>query len=170
MLKPRPDTRVDTFIGIGSNLDNPTAHVVRGISELGNMTDTTQIAHSSLYASPPMGPPQQPEYINAVVRLSTALQPLVLLDALQDLERVHGRVRGSERWGPRPLDLDILLYANREIQNERLEIPHPGLHERAFVLYPLLELAGNIEIPGHGPLRELVKHCPRSDLRRVVTA
>ena len=170
MLKLQPGAWIDAYIGIGSNLDNPADHVVRGFSELGNLTDTNRLARSSLYASPPMGPPQQPDYINAVVRLNTALQPLVLLNALQTIEHAHGRIRHGEQWGPRTLDLDILLYGDQEIQNERLTIPHPGLHERAFMLYPLLEVAGDIEIPGRGPLRDLVEHCPRGDLSRVEIA
>lgn len=163
----RRATRVNAYIGIGSNLDNPKSHVIRGLGDLEDLTATCVVGHSSLYVSPPMGPPQQPDYVNAIVSLHTALEPLALLDALQSIERAHRRVRDGEQWGPRTLDLDILLYGDRQIQDERLVVPHPGLHERAFVLYPLLELANNIEIPGRGPLCELVKHCPRGDLRRV---
>jgi 2-amino-4-hydroxy-6-hydroxymethyldihydropteridine diphosphokinase len=158
---------VDVYIGIGSNLDDSVEHVVCGIRELAQMKDTECVAHSSLYDSPPMGPPQQPDYINAVVRLRTALEPLALLDGLQAIERAYGRTRGGERWGPRTLDLDILLYGDWQIDNDQLQVPHPRLHERAFVLYPLQELVGDIEVPGRGPLRELVKHCPRADLRRL---
>jgi 2-amino-4-hydroxy-6-hydroxymethyldihydropteridine diphosphokinase len=164
---PEPET--DVYVGIGSNLNDPIDQVVRGIRELGLMADTEHIAHSSLYASPPMGPPEQPDYINAVVQLRTAMEPLTLLDSLLAIERVHGRARG-EHWGPRTLDLDILLYGDRRIDDQRLVVPHPGLHERAFVLYPLQELAGDIQVPGRGSLRELVKHCPRGDLRRLELA
>ncbi len=160
-------SKVDCYVGIGSNLDDPIAHVKQGIRELGQLTGTERVAHSSLYASPPMGPPQQPDYINAVVKLRTTLEPLALLDRLLAIERRHGRTRGGEHWGPRALDLDILLYGDQQIDHERLRVPHPGLHERAFVLYPLEELAGDIDVPGRGRLRALAKHCPRGSLRRL---
>lgn len=123
-------------------------------------------AYSSLYKSPPMGPPDQPEYINAVAQLDTELSPEALLEALLALEKRHGRERG-EKWGPRSLDLDILLYGNEQIDNERLTIPHPGLPERAFVLYPLQEIDKDLTIPGQGPLRDLLARCPRGGLERL---
>lgn len=160
------EARIDAYIGIGSNLGDPIDHVLYGIRELGHIADTDCVAHSSLYASPPMGPPQQPDYVNAVAWLETRLAPLDLLDALHTIELAHGRVRG-EHWGARTLDLDILLYGDRRINCERLVVPHSGLHERAFVLYPLLELAGEIEIPGRGSLHSLVDRCPRGELKRL---
>jgi 2-amino-4-hydroxy-6-hydroxymethyldihydropteridine diphosphokinase len=166
MPELRPAVPVDAYIGVGSNLDDPLEHVRRSIRELAQLAENTVVAHSRLYASPPMGPSDQPDYINAVVRVRTALEPLALLDQLQAIERAHGRVREGQRWGARTLDLDLLLYGLRFIDHERLVVPHPGLHERAFVLYPLQELAGDIEVPGRGWLSELIRHCPRGDLRR----
>jgi 2-amino-4-hydroxy-6-hydroxymethyldihydropteridine diphosphokinase len=162
--------RVDTYIGIGSNLDNPIDHVMRGLRELGQIPDTEHVAHSSLYVGPPMGSSHQPDYVNAVARLRTALNPLVLLDDLLAIERAHGRVRTGEHWGPRTLDLDILLYGDCQIDSARLVVPHPGLSERAFVLYPLQELIGDIEVPGQGRLSALIARCPRGDLRRLEVA
>jgi 2-amino-4-hydroxy-6-hydroxymethyldihydropteridine diphosphokinase len=104
-----------------------------------------------------MGPSEQPDYINAVAAIDTELSPHALLDALQDIEQAHGRVRKGERWGPRTLDLDVLLYGEQVIDDQRLIIPHPGIAERAFVLYPLYEITGeDFNIPGHGPLQALL--------------
>lgn len=158
------------YIGIGSNLDDPVNHVRQAITELGQIVDTRCVASSSLYASPPMGPSDQPDYINAAARLRTTLAPLALLDVLQSVEQVHQRIRAGQRWGPRTLDLDMLLYDNRKIDEDRLVVPHPGLHERAFVIYPLLELAGDIDIPGRGRLNALAARCPRGELKRIESA
>lgn len=164
---PERRPRIDAFVGVGSNLEDPPKQVVCAILELSRIPNTEYVAQSSLYASPPMGPPGQPDYINAVVRLSTSLKPLALLDVLHAIERAHGRVRGAEHWGPRTLDLDLLLYGDQRIEAERLTVPHPGLHERAFVLYPLQEIADGLDIPGRGGLHELVQRCPRGALRRL---
>lgn len=155
-----------TFIGIGSNLDEPERQVQQALAELRNMPYSVCRAQSGLYRSPPMGPPDQPDYINAVARLDTDLPPESLLEALELLERRHGRVR-EEKWGPRSLDLDILLYGDARIESPRLTVPHPGLAERAFVLYPLQEIAADLTIPGRGPLAELVAACPRGGLERL---
>ncbi|MBA2492240.1 MAG: 2-amino-4-hydroxy-6-hydroxymethyldihydropteridine diphosphokinase [Gammaproteobacteria bacterium] len=159
--------QADVFVGLGSNLDNPERRVRRALSDLDGIPHTACTACSSLYASPPMGPPDQPDYVNAVARLSTSLAPLALLDALQSIEQAHQRTRDGQHWGPRTLDLDVLLYGDREIDDDRLKIPHPGLHERAFVIYPLLEIAGDIDIPGHGGLEMLAARCPRGELSRM---
>jgi 2-amino-4-hydroxy-6-hydroxymethyldihydropteridine diphosphokinase len=156
------------FIGLGSNLDEPRQQVARALRELAGLPDTTLAAQSSLYRSAPMGPPDQPAYINAVARLETRLAPEALLDALQAIEARHGRVRGDERWGPRTLDLDILLYADVRIDKPRLQVPHPGLAERNFVLQPLAEIAPDLDIPGLGPLRDLLARCPPDALERLV--
>lgn len=159
---------VTAFIGLGSNLDDPRQQVARALRELAELPDTTLAAQSSLYRSAPMGPPDQPAYINAVARLETRLAPEALLDALQAIEARHGRLRGDERWGPRTLDLDILLYADVRIDNPRLQVPHPGLAERNFVLQPLAEIAPDLDIPGLGPLRDLLARCPADALERLV--
>jgi 2-amino-4-hydroxy-6-hydroxymethyldihydropteridine diphosphokinase len=113
-----------------------------------------------------MGPQDQPEYINAVASLETNLQAEALLDALQAIEQAQGRVR-DERWGPRTLDLDILLYGDEVIDSDRLTIPHPGLSEREFVLYPLYELAPDLMIPGLGSLASLYQHCDANGIERL---
>ena len=113
-----------------------------------------------------MGPADQPDYINAVISLETSLSPHQLLDALQSVEQLHGRER-KRHWGERTLDLDILLYGEQILDDERLTIPHPGMHERAFVLYPLAEIAPDIEIPGIGALQQILLSCPQGDLQLV---
>lgn len=113
-----------------------------------------------------MGPPDQPDYINAVAALHTGLAPYRLLAELQRLEQNHNRVR-ERRWGERTLDLDLLLYGDREIASATLTVPHPGLHKRAFALYPLAEIAPGAMIPGRGRAAELAARCLRSGLRRL---
>ena len=150
---------VTAYVGLGSNLDGPQDQVERAFVELGGLPATRCVATSRLYRSAPMGPAGQPDYINAVAKLETELASEALLLALQGIEKAHGRTRSGERWGPRTLDLDILLYADRCIDHPELQIPHPGIAERAFVLYPLHEVAGDIDIPQHGPLTNLLKDC-----------
>ncbi len=158
---------VQAWIGLGSNLEQPLHQVGSALDELTGIPDTRLIVASSLYRSAPMGPADQPSYINAVACLETKLTAAALLDALQAIETAHGRVRNSERWGPRTLDLDILLYANEQIANSRLTVPHPGIAERSFVLYPLAEIAPDLEIPGLGSLRALLAGCSSDGLERL---
>lgn len=155
------------WIGLGSNLEDPVAQVTRALAELDAIEGSYLLRNSSLYASPPMGPPDQPEYVNAVAGLLTTLTPEALLDALQAIEQAHDRVRGGERWGPRTLDLDLLLYDDRRIDTPRLTLPHPGLHQRAFVLQPLAEVAPELVVPGCGPLQDLLRDCPDDGLRCI---
>ncbi|WP_193222167.1 2-amino-4-hydroxy-6-hydroxymethyldihydropteridine diphosphokinase [Alkalilimnicola sp. S0819] len=154
------------FIGLGSNLAEPARQVRDALRDLGALPDTRLVRQSSLYASPPMGPPDQPDYINAVAELRTELAPLALLAQLQGLERRSGRER-VVRWGPRTLDLDILLWGERKLALEGLTVPHPGVHERAFVLYPLAEIAPGLSVPGRGELGALLAQCERGGLRRL---
>ncbi|MEW6444937.1 MAG: 2-amino-4-hydroxy-6-hydroxymethyldihydropteridine diphosphokinase [Pseudomonadota bacterium] len=135
------------WIGLGANLGDPVAQVRRAISALGQAPRTRLLRTSSLYRSPPMGPSDQPEYVNAVAEIETALDPDALLDALQGIENAFGRVR-LRRWGERVIDLDILVYDRLQLRHERLILPHPGIAERAFVLRPLAELAPDLDIPG----------------------
>lgn len=158
---------VRAYIGIGSNLDDPAAHVRRALQDLDAVAESRCVARSSLYRSDPMGPPDQPDYINAVAALETALAPLALLDALQAIEHAHGRVREGERWGPRTLDLDLLLYGTQQIDEPRLKVPHPGLHERAFVLYPLAEIEPQLMVPGQGTLEQLMVRFRYQGLSRL---
>lgn len=151
------------WVGLGSNLQAPRRQVERAFEALARLPRTHLAGRSRLYRSDPLGPPGQPDYVNAVAALDTALAPLALLDALQSIERAHGRER-SLRWGPRTLDLDLLLYGDLRHACEQLTLPHPRLHERAFVLYPLADLAPGLVIPGFGALSELLRTCPYTGL------
>ncbi len=154
------------YIGLGSNLEAPAEQIKTALTDLQSLPATQLLKTSSLYASPPMGPQDQPDYINAVALLDTSLSAHELLDALQAIEQQHGRQR-KRHWGERTLDLDILLYDQQMIEDERLSVPHPGLTQRAFVIYPLLEIAGDISIPGHSNLQAIASQCPRGALQQV---
>lgn len=151
-------TMVAAFIGLGSNLNDPVDQVTMAVTKLAELPETASHSHSSLYQSRPMGGLDQPDYINAVARVDTRLTPEVLLKKLQEIEAAHGRVR-EERWGARTLDLDLLLYGSITIDTPDLKVPHPGVGERGFVLYPLYEIAPDLEIPGLGAVSELVNNC-----------
>ena len=155
------------WVGLGSNLDDPAAHVARAADQLADLPDTRCVTRSSLYASPPMGPPDQPDYVNAVAGVLTTLGPRDLLGALQAIERDHGRVRDGERWGPRTLDLDLLVFGGLVTDETGLTLPHPGVHERAFVLLPLAELAPALPIPGRGRVRDLLSRVDTGKVRRL---
>ena len=157
---------VQVYIGIGSNLNDPTAQVRQAFQELASLPRTRCTARSPLYRSAPVGPAGQPDYINAVAGVATELAPETLLAALQAIEHAHGRVR-TQRWGPRTLDLDILLYGEAIRQDPRLTIPHPRLRERAFVLYPLRDIAPDLSIPGLDRLATLIRCCPPLALERL---
>ncbi|ESS72632.1 2-amino-4-hydroxy-6-hydroxymethyldihydropteridine pyrophosphokinase FolK [Methyloglobulus morosus KoM1] len=161
------DPQTVAYIGMGSNLESPVAQIKSARLAISALTHVKELAFSSLYVSSPMGPQEQPDYINAVMAVATCLSPLDLLHALQAIELEHGRVRGVQRWGARTLDLDLLLYGDRQIDTEELVVPHKGIAERAFVLYPLSECAPELNIPGHGDLSYLLPHCPIAGLRRL---
>lgn len=154
------------FIGIGSNLGNSLDLVRQAFQDLASIQQSRLIACSPYYRSDPIGPPNQPDYINAVAVLETGLSPEELLMALQAIEHNHGRKR-IQRWGPRTLDLDILLYGDLVLRSPRLHLPHPRLQERSFVLYPLRDVAPKLVIPGLGELDALLRRCPRLGLERV---
>ncbi len=159
---------VRVYIGLGSNLDDPAAQTKRAFAELAELSQTRMLARSHLYKSKPLGPQDQPDYLNAVAVLETQLEPLDLLHRLRALEERHGRRRAGERhWGPRSLDLDILLYGDIRMQTPELTLPHPGVHERSFVLYPLEEVAPALVIPGHGPVQSLRDRCHAPAIERV---
>jgi len=156
---------VTVYIGLGSNLNNPIEQITQACAEISHCDVIELIRMSGLYRSSPLGPQSQPDFVNAVVEIATSLQPQALLAVLQALEKAHGRTATGMRWGPRPLDLDILLYGQNIINSDRLVIPHRGLFERSFVLYPLQEIApDNLTIPGQGTLGALFKNCPKGDL------
>lgn len=158
---------IHAYIGLGSNLDNPQQHVERALLELARIPRTRLEAASSLYRSEPMGPQDQPPYINAVALLETELDAHELLDQLQSIEQAHGRVRGAQRWGPRTLDLDLLLYGAAVIHSERLEVPHPGMADRGFVLYPLHEISPALVLPDGRALSQCLAACTDEGLQRL---
>jgi 2-amino-4-hydroxy-6-hydroxymethyldihydropteridine diphosphokinase len=155
------------FIGLGSNLESPIAQIKSARMAICTLNNVKELAFSSLYASTPMGPQDQPDYVNAVMTVITSLSPLDLLHALQAIELEHGRVRGVQRWSARTIDLDLLLYGDQQIDTPELTVPHKGIAERAFVLYPLSECAPDLIIPGKGKLSDLLTHCPLAGLRRL---
>lgn len=155
------------FIGIGSNVGDPAAQVEGAIAALAALPGTVLVARSRLYASRPLGPVSQPDFVNAVACIETGLAPLDLIEALHGIERAHGRVRDGTRWGPRRLDLDILLYGERRFDEGGLRVPHPELTRRSFVLYPLAEVAPGLVVPGAGPLDELLAKVPADDLEHL---
>jgi len=158
--------REAVYIGLGSNLANPRSQLENALQELDDLPETMVTAASSLYESAPMGPTDQPDYLNAVACIATALEPLPLLDALQALELAHQRSR-QQHWGPRTLDLDILLYGERVIDEERLQVPHPHMHNRSFVLQPLLEISPETVIPGRGAAAGWLPRCEPLQIRRL---
>lgn len=141
---------VRAYVGLGSNLGSPERRVSDALDSLAGLPETRLCDASQLYRSAPWGMTDQPDFINAVAALDTELPPGRLLAGLQSIERAAGRVRTGARWGPRVLDLDLLLYGEVTSNGERLTLPHPRMHERAFVLVPLLEIAPGIRIPGRG--------------------
>ena len=163
----RNSAYVTVFIGVGANLDNPKTRVSDAFNELGSLPDSELTACSGLYQSAPMGPQDQNDYINAVVRLSTKLEPLALLDELQRIEKEQGRVRKAERWGPRTLDLDLLLYNNSNIEHPRLTVPHYGMHERNFVLLPLAEIEPDLKLPNGTAIRNLINQLDQQGIQRL---
>lgn len=156
------------YIGLGSNLANPAQQLQQAAQALSRLPQSRWIGMSALYASDPLGPADQPRYVNAAAALDTDLSPLALLDALQHIEQQQGRERKGERWGPRTLDLDILLFGQRLIQEPRLQVPHYHMHARAFVLYPLAELLPErYSLPDGRSLQQLLTHCPFEGLERL---
>lgn len=154
------------YVGLGSNLANPRHQVEQALVELASIRNTRLLTQSPLYRSIAIGPGEQPDYINAVALLETQLAPLDLLDALQALEQAHRRER-REHWGPRTLDLDILLLDDLVMNTERLKVPHPYLTQRNFVLYPLADITPALRLPDGTPLQALLTQCPRDGLEQL---
>jgi len=157
---PRPEPKTvqrwrPAYVALGSNLDDPARQVGRALERLAGLPETVRIASSRLWRSPPLGPPGQPEFINAVAGLLTRLHARALLAGLKDLERDLGRAEPAVRWGPRRIDLDLLVLGDLESGEPDLHLPHPGVQERDFVLYPLAEIAPDLWIPGRGRVKTL---------------
>jgi 2-amino-4-hydroxy-6-hydroxymethyldihydropteridine diphosphokinase len=152
------------FVGLGSNLDDPRAQLESALRALAHLPRTQAIARSRLYRTAPWGGVDQPDFVNAVAHLDTALGARELMRALLGIERDAGRVRGTQRYGPRVLDLDLLVYGSDRIDEAGLVVPHPRLAERAFVLAPLHEIAPDLEIPGQGRVADLLAGVDATDI------
>jgi 2-amino-4-hydroxy-6-hydroxymethyldihydropteridine diphosphokinase len=158
---------ITAYIGLGANLDDPAAQVQQAMDELAKLPEGRLLARSSLYASAPVGYANQPDFINAVAAIETRLSPRALLNALFDIEHHHGRNR-SFRNAPRTLDLDLLLYGEAHFHEDGLTLPHPRMHERAFVLLPLHEIAPGLHIPGQGRIDAMLAVCGNQAVHRHV--
>jgi 2-amino-4-hydroxy-6-hydroxymethyldihydropteridine diphosphokinase len=162
-MAPKP---AETFVALGANLGDPARQIELALAELAALPHTRLVQRSGAYMSPPVGYSEQPDYVNAVAQLSTRLSPRELLDALLGIEQRHGRVR-TFRNAPRTLDLDILLYDGLVMDEPGLHLPHPRLHERAFVLVPFAEIAPDTEIPGRGRIADLLAKLDGPDIVRL---
>ena len=160
---------VPAYVGLGSNLDEPEKQIRDAIGRLASLANSRLAASSGLYRSTPMGEVEQPDFINAVVCLLTALPARALLDELLAMESEAGRRRDGERWGPRVLDLDLLLFGQRTIEEVGLTVPHPGIAERNFVLFPLRDIAPFAHVPGKGAVHTLAAIFPANatDIARL---
>jgi len=158
---------MSVFIGLGSNLREPEQQIRKAIAALKHLPETSLSDVAPAYRSEPMGPADQPDYINTVARIETGLGPRELMEHLQSIERAQGRTRNGERWGPRTLDLDILVFGDEVIDGPDLIVPHPGISEREFVLYPLNDIASGLEIPDLGRVSELRQDCPSRGIEKL---
>lgn len=156
----------DVFIGLGSNLEDPAAQLARAVAELAALPQTTLVAQSPFYASRPVGPQDQPDFVNGAVWIRTGLSAHALLDHLQAIEQAHGRER-LRHWGPRTLDLDILLFGQETLDDARLVIPHRELANRDFALQPLLDLDPDLTLPDGRTIATLRQNCPDNRLRKL---
>lgn len=154
------------FVGLGSNQDDPPLQLARAVEALAELPDSRLMAVSPQYWTDPVGDDRQPEFLNAVVELETALEPLALLAELQRIEDRHGRTRDPDRrWGPRTLDLDLLLFDHRVLRCPELVVPHPRLAQRAFVLVPLADLSPGFDVPTAGRVSTLLARLDLSGVR-----
>ena len=154
------------FVALGSNLEDPQKQVLRALAELDSLPETRVIAKSALYRTAPLGYDNQPDFINAAAEVSTTLEPVALLRALLALETTHGRERPFPN-APRVLDLDLLLYDDLQLHDPELTLPHPRLHERGFVLFPLADIAADVHIPGQGKVCDLLRRLPDQGVERL---
>jgi len=155
------------YVGLGSNLQGPSGQLESAIEALSTIDRTRLIRRSALYRSAPFGGIEQPDYVNAAAALLTSLDPWQLLEELQKIELRRGRQRDGVRWGPRVIDLDLLVFANRSIDEPDLVVPHPGIAERNFVLLPLKEIAPGLVIPGLGPVVNLPVSMDEPHIERI---
>ncbi|MFT5893409.1 MAG: 2-amino-4-hydroxy-6-hydroxymethyldihydropteridine diphosphokinase [bacterium] len=153
------------YVALGSNLGDRERHLSKACEDISELQASHDLVCSSAYETDPMGPQDQPDYLNAVCRFTYADTALHLLEELQSIERGHGRIKNTERWTARPLDLDILLFGSKVIDEPHLQIPHIGIGERSFVLWPLIELQPELEIPGLGSAKGLKAHCQQFGIK-----
>ncbi len=153
------------YVGIGSNLDSPEEQVRQAITALNDLPDTIVVSESGLYRSAPLGPVEQPDFLNAVVGLLTQVPARELLEMMHEVERKLGRKRDGDRWGPRSIDLDLLAYAAQIVEEDGLKLPHPGIAERNFVLLPWQEIAPTYRVPGLAAVAELAAKISTTDPR-----
>lgn len=158
---------IKVYLGLGSNLSEPVKQLDAAQQALAELPSSNFIQCSSYYSSRPMGPDDQPDYVNAVTLLETNLKPLELLKCTQEIELSHGRVRKAQQWGPRTLDIDILLFGNEQICEPNLVVPHYGMKKREFVLYPLYQLAPELVLPDGESLSMLIEQCPLNGLHII---
>lgn len=158
------------WVGLGANLGDPAAQILSALRDLDAITGMHLVRASSLYRSAPWGGVEQPPFVNAVAELETRLPPRALLDALLAIEQRHGRVRDGSRWGPRTLDLDLLVYGEWRIDVDGMTLPHPHLAERAFVLVPLAEIAPGLRVPGVGVVAHLLTRIDTAQCERLPSA
>ena len=155
------------YIALGSNLDHPAQQVEVAFGMLDHIDGTRLVGRSSLYRSSPLGGIEQPDFVNAVAAVATTLPALDLLSKLQSIERIRGREDARIRWGPRVLDLDLLVYGDQVIDESNLTVPHPGIAARNFVLLPLRELAPDLDVPGLGRVRDLAVNEREPQISRI---
>jgi len=161
---------MQVWLGLGSNQRHPAARLSEALDYLGRVDGISVTATSSFYRTPPWGDEEQDDFINAVSSIETSLAPLALLAETQAIETRIGRRQSSRPWGPRVIDIDLLLYGDLTCSLDGLEIPHPYMHERAFVLVPLAELNASLEVPGHGRVGDLLRTIDCRDIRRLDSA
>ena len=167
---------IEVFIGIGSNLDEPLQQILKAVKALKKISIDNSVRCSTIYQSKPMGDSEQPDYLNAVACItlpslsntnnSVNTSALALLDSLQAIENAHGRIR-EQHWGSRTLDLDLLVYDNATINEQRLTVPHYGLKQRNFVIIPLAELAPELVLPDGTSINELLNNCSKNGIKAI---
>ena len=155
------------YVALGSNLDDPRRQVERAFDGLARLAEARLVLRSGLWRSAPMGPRHQPDFINAVAGLLTRQEPRALLEDLRGLERRMGKVAPAVRWGPRVIDLDLLMVGDARCDEPGLQLPHPGLHQRNFVLYPLAEIAPSLRVPDRGRVWQLLEGVPGDGIERL---
>jgi 2-amino-4-hydroxy-6-hydroxymethyldihydropteridine diphosphokinase len=158
---------IPAYVALGSNLDDPRMQIERAFAALESLRESRLVARSSFYRSPPLGPVPQPDFVNAVAGMLTTLDAPAMLAELKSLEEVLGRERPVVRWGPRRIDLDLLVHGDARIDEPGLKVPHPGIGERAFVLAPLAEIAPDLEVPGLGRVGTLLARVDQAGLERI---